>query len=158
MKKIMYLTVIIASSTLVSCGSDAKINPETVQISAAQRPVKPAKPASEPPISDAAAMLDRGRVLFKRCKACHTLDEGGRHRVGPNLWAISGAMAGQKDGFTYSAAMRDSGVIWTDENLAAYIANPRKFMPKNRMSFAGLRKPEDQAAVIAYIKEKTSPQ
>jgi len=158
MKNMLYLTVIIASATLVSCGSDAKINPETVHSRTAERPVKAGESPNEPPMSDAAAMLDRGRVLFKRCKTCHTLDEGGRHRVGPNLWAISGAMAGQKDGFTYSVAMRDSGVIWTDENLAAYIANPRKFMPKNRMSFAGLRKPDDQAAVIAYIKEKTSPQ
>ena len=158
MKKLSYVVVIIGGVALAACGSEA----ESRDNSGASAEDSPRASVSEspakPPVTDAQAMLDKGRVQFKRCKACHTLDEGGRHRVGPNLWAISGATAGQKDGFTYSDAMETSGVVWTDENLAAYIANPRKFMPKNRMSFAGLRKPEDQAAVIAYVKDKTTPQ
>ena len=54
--------------------------------------------------------------------------------------------------------MKESGVIWTDETLSAYIENPRKYMPGNRMSYAGLRKAEDRAAVLAYIKAQTTPE
>jgi len=98
--------------------------------------------------------LERGRKLYKRCSTCHTLDEGGRNKVGPNLYGIFGATAGKKDGFKYSSAMAESGLVWTDENLDGYIENPAKFMPKNRMSFIGLRKPEDRAAVLEYMKSE----
>jgi len=56
--------------------------------------------------------MERGAKLYKRCRACHTLDEGGRHKVGPNLWGIYGSKAGSKDGFNYSKAMAASDVVW----------------------------------------------
>jgi len=109
-------------------------------------------------LSPAEMLMKRGAKLYKRCQTCHTLNEGGKHKVGPNMWAIYGATAGQKEGFAYSKVMKESGVIWTDETLSAYIENPRKYMPGNRMSYAGLRKAEDRAAVLAYIKAQTTPE
>lgn len=99
----------------------------------------------------------RGAILYKRCRACHTLGEGERNRVGPNLWSVYGAAAGSKAGFNYSSAMSGSNIIWTDETLSAYLENPSKYIPGNRMSFAGLRNPEDREAILYHLKMQTSP-
>ena len=99
--------------------------------------------------------LERGQIIFKRCQACHTLGEGERHRVGPNLYGFFGAEAGAKSDFNYSKAMTQSGIIWTDETLDGYLTRPSDYMPGNRMSFIGLKKEEDRAAVIEYMKSQT---
>ena len=101
---------------------------------------------------DAAA----GQKVFKRCAACHTVDEGGSNKVGPNLWGIFGSTAGQRPtGYKYSAAMKDSGIVWDDATMSDYLENPRKMVPKTRMAFPGLKKPEQRADVIAYLKSVT---
>ena len=97
-----------------------------------------------------------GETVFKKCQACHTVAEGGANKVGPNLWGVIGSTAGARDtGFRYSSAIVDSGVVWTDENLDQYLANPREFIKGNRMAFAGVRKDEDRVNVIAYLKSST---
>jgi cytochrome c len=101
--------------------------------------------------------MARGAKLYKRCVSCHTLKEGERHKVGPNLWAVYGATAGEKEGFAYSKAMKASGLVWDDETLSGYIENPRKYMPGNRMTYAGLRKEEDRKALLMFLKEATTP-
>ena len=103
------------------------------------------------------SLSERGRVVFKKCQTCHTLEEGGRHKVGPNLWAVFGATAGEAEGFAYSKAMRESGVVWDDASMDAYLEKPSAYMKGTRMSFVGLRKPEDREAVIAYLHERTDP-
>ena len=104
---------------------------------------------------DAAA----GETLFnsgKGCARCHTVAEGGAKKIGPNLWGIIGSTAGARDtGFKYSKGVSESGVVWTEENLNEFIANPRKFIKGNRMPFGGLRKEDDRANVIAYLKSAT---
>jgi cytochrome c2 len=92
-----------------------------------------------------------GEKVFRKCKACHTVEEDGPSRVGPNLYGIVGASVAAVDGFRYSGALADHGGDWTPDRLAAFLANPRKAVPGTKMSFAGLRKPEDQADVIAYL-------
>jgi len=99
----------------------------------------------------------RGAKIYKRCRACHTLDEGGKHKVGPNLWGIYGAKTAAKEGYAYSKAMRAADIIWDEESLDAYLERPAKFMPGNKMVFIGLKKQEDRDAVQAYMKLKTSP-
>jgi len=92
-----------------------------------------------------------GEKVFRKCKACHTVEEDGPSRVGPNLYGIVGASVAAVDGFRYSGALTDHGGDWTPDRLAAFLANPRKAVPGTKMGFAGLRKPEDQADVIAYL-------
>ena len=96
-----------------------------------------------------------GRRIFTRCRACHTLNEGGRHKVGPNLWKIIGRKAGSAEEYAYSKAMITSNIIWTEETISAYLENPAIFMPKNKMSFVGIRKRSERDAVIVYIKANT---
>lgn len=117
-------------------------------------------PQSAPIVQTASTLtpMERGAKLYKRCKACHTLEEGGKHKVGPNLWNIYGAKAGSKDGFNYSKAMAASEVVWDDTTLDAYIQKPSTFMKGNRMSFVGIKKAEDREAVLLYMKSKTTPQ
>lgn len=150
------LSLLGVSSLLTACGGQDSTSPDSIKVApSATTPAITQTAAAE--LSPAEMMMKRGAKLYKRCQTCHTLNEGGKHKVGPNMWAIYGATAGQKEGFAYSKAMQESGVIWTDETLSAYIENPRKYMPGNRMSYVGLRKAEDREAVLAYIKEQTTP-
>lgn len=96
-----------------------------------------------------------GEKTFRKCKACHTVDEGGANRVGPNLYGIVGAPVAAVDGFRYSDALVEYGGDWTPDRLAAFLANPRKAVPGTKMGFGGLRKEQDQADVIAYLDSLT---
>jgi cytochrome c2 len=100
---------------------------------------------------DAAA----GQKVFKKCRACHKVEEGKKSPVGPNLHGVFGREAGAGDFKRYSKAMKNSGIIWNDETLAGYLASPKTYIPKNKMAFPGLKKPKDVANVIAYLKEAT---
>ena len=92
-----------------------------------------------------------GEKVFKKCKACHTIDQGGANRIGPNLYGIVNAAVASVDGFRYSDALTGYGGAWTPDRLAAFLANPGKAVPGTKMSFAGLRKEQDQPDVIAYL-------
>lgn len=101
------------------------------------------------------ANLENGARVYRRCQSCHTLPEGGRHMVGPNLYGVFGREAGAAEGFRYSPAMAESGIVWSAETLDEYLTNPRTYIPRNRMSFAGLRDAEDRRDVIAYLAVET---
>lgn len=103
-------------------------------------------------LSARAADLAEGQKVFKKCSACHALEEG-KKKVGPTLFGIVGAPAAGMKGFNYSAAMKNSGLTWDEATLDAYLENPRQFLKGGRMAFPGLKKPEDRANVIAYIRE-----
>lgn len=99
---------------------------------------------------DAAA----GEKVFKKCKACHTM-EVGKNKVGPSLAGIIGATPGKVDGFKYSDAMiefGEGGAVWDEATLDEFLKKPKGLLPKTKMSFAGLKKDEDRANVIAYMK------
>lgn len=95
-----------------------------------------------------------GKKVFNKCKACHVVDQE-KNRVGPHLVGIFGRTAGAVEGFRYSKAMKESGIVWEAETIGAYLADPKGYIPKNRMAFAGLRKQEDIVNVIAYMREVT---
>lgn len=95
--------------------------------------------AAEPPAS------------FAQCKVCHAV-EPGKNGVGPSLAGVFGAAAGHEPKFNYSPAMRNSGKVWNEENLHAYLENPRTFIPGNRMSYAGLRDEAKRQEMIDYLK------
>jgi cytochrome c len=95
---------------------------------------------------------EEGEKVFKKCQACHVVDKE-QNRVGPHLVGIIGRKAGAVEGFKYSDAMKESGKVWDEATIDAYLADPKGYIPKNKMAFAGLKKPEERAAVIAYLKE-----
>lgn len=102
--------------------------------------------------------LAKGKKIFARCKACHTLEEGGADRIGPNLHGVFGRTAGTKDGFNYSKSMVEhgaDGLVWSDETLMTYLEKPAAMVPGTSMSFPGLKKEEDRANLIAYLKSET---
>ena len=96
----------------------------------------------------------KGEKVFAKCKACHEVEKG-VNKVGPTLKGVVGRAAGSAEGFKYSEAMAAKGaegLVWDEANIASYLADPKGFVPKNKMAFAGLKKPEEVADVIAYLK------
>ncbi len=102
-----------------------------------------------------ADLAAKGEKVFKKCKTCHQVGEGAKNRVGPILTGIVGKPAGAAEGFKYSKPMKAAGadgLVWTEDELSAFLKNPKKYMKRTKMSFAGLKKEADLAAVIEYLK------
>jgi len=93
--------------------------------------------------------------VFNRCKICHAVEAGRPSPVGPNLHGVYDRKAGSLDSYAYSAAMKQSGVVWNDDTLAKYLANPRQFIPGNKMAFPGLKADKDLANLLAYLHQAT---
>lgn len=167
------LFAVASTLMLVACGGGDAPSETTSNNTAASdtttaaAPATPSTPATTPveaEPSEAFAALpepyksadyNRGRRTFKLCQSCHTLNEGGQNLVGPNLYGMFGRDIGAVEGYTYSKAVQDSDIVWTPEILGEWLESPRNFLPGNKMSFAGVRKPEDRTAVIAYIMAET---
>ena len=101
---------------------------------------------------------EAGPRVFNQCRACHTVDQGGRNGVGPNLYGVFDRRAGAVEGFRYSAPMRakaEEGLTWNEANLRAYIINPKAVVPAGSMAFAGLRNEQQLNDLIAYLRRAT---
>lgn len=142
-------------------GATSEASPQTAAPAPTQQVVEEtASPAAEESPASAVLSLDgadlaNGARQYRRCQSCHTLAEGGRHTIGPNLHGVIGAPAASQSDFAYSPRLRESGLVWDLETLNAWIENPRALVPQNRMSFVGLRDAEDRRDVIAYIAQET---
>ena len=100
----------------------------------------------------AKADIEAGKALVKRCTSCHTFEKGGKNGVGPNQYGLLGSHFAHKEDYAYSDAvkgMKDKS--WGFQELSDYLNNPKKYIPGNKMAFAGLKKPEDRASLIAYL-------
>ena len=149
------MIVSIASLSLAACSGGEKKAEETAATEAAA-PADATAAAAATPVAYASLTGDAaaGEKTFAQCKACHQAVVG-KNGVGPSLAGIVGRIAGQVAGFSYSAANKDSGVVWKEETMFEYLEAPQKFMPGTKMAFAGLKKPQDRANVIAYLKTKS---
>ena len=100
----------------------------------------------------ATADIAAGEKMLKKCTACHTFDPGGKNGVGPNNYGIIGKPIASVAGFTYSDALgAKKGSKWTFEELSAFLESPKKYAPGNKMAFAGIRKPQQRANLLAYL-------
>ena len=136
--------------------SQAEAKPAETKPAGQAKPAEETKTAEAPAAPAAAGAGDpaAGAKVFKKCKACHYADKE-KNKVGPYLKGVVGRKAASVEGFKYSDAMKAKGaegLTWTEENLKKYLADPKGFVPKNKMSFGGLKKPADIANIIAYLK------
>ena len=112
-----------------------------------------AEAAKEVPLATLLAQSDveRGAKAAKKCAACHNFEEGAGAKIGPDLYHVVGREVASAAGFSYSQAMKDHGGTWTFEELNHFITDPRGYISGTAMSFAGIKKPQERADVIAYL-------
>jgi cytochrome c len=104
----------------------------------------------------ATADIAKGEAAFKKCAACHTIAQGGANGIGPNLWAAMGKAHGHVAGFAYSDALKSVPGNWDWEGMDKWLANPKKYAPGTKMTFAGLGNPEERANLILYMNAQGS--
>ena len=107
------------------------------------------KPADKMAMGNAA---DGKKVAAKHCDVCHTFEKGGKMVFGPNLFDIVGKPAGAIKGYTYSTALKNSGLTWTDKNLVGFLANPEQFLKGTKARFPGLKTAKQKADILSYMK------
>jgi len=111
--------------------------------------------AAEKPIDFSVADPTKGEQVFKKCAACHNADKGGANALGPNLWGTLGKPHGHVPGFAYSDALKGKPGNWDFASLSEWLANPKKYAPGTKMTFAGLSNPQDRADVIAFLNVRS---
>ncbi|WP_298503779.1 c-type cytochrome [uncultured Maribacter sp.] len=96
-----------------------------------------------------------GKRMFIACAACHNLKKGEAHKVGPNLYGIFGKKSATTEGFEYSEALKTSEITWSEETIRKWMQDPAGYVPQTKMAFVGIKKEEQQTALIEYLKEET---
>ncbi|MDP6437355.1 MAG: cytochrome c family protein [Gammaproteobacteria bacterium] len=128
--------ILLAPCVLIACAQDSADGG------------KQARPAP----ADAKA----GERTYLLCQSCHTLNEGGLNKVGPNLYGFYGSPAAQADGFIFSEALSDAGISWDEETLDRWLTNPSTTVPGTTMIFVGISDQQQRADLIAYLRSATA--
>lgn len=102
------------------------------------------------------AQMKRGKLLFTQCQACHQLKSGAPSMLGPNLAGLVGRKSATVPGFNYSPALRKANLTWNAATLDKWLLRPSALVPGNTMAFAGVAKPEDRTALIAWLTAETA--
>lgn len=127
--------------------------PVEVQVASASTDAPAAPKGPEPVLALlASADVNAGIKTAKKCTACHVFDKGGKNKVGPGLWNIVNADKGAIDGYAYSAALAEMEGAWDYQALNAFLYKPKAYLAGTKMNFAGLKKQQDRANVIAYLR------
>ncbi len=147
------LGLVIAADGLLSSHAPEKAGYELPGLPE-QSDAGPAVAEAVEPIAVRLAVADaaKGEAIARRCGSCHDFTDGGPNKVGPNLYNIINADKAHISGFAYSTAMKEAEGAWTYENLDGFLDNPRGYLPGTSMSFAGIKKPDERANLIAYLR------
>jgi cytochrome c len=151
---------VVMSIAIVSDGIYSSPEPEKpgYEIVATEEPAAGGGEQAAPqPIAPLLAAADpkAGEATFKKCTACHTGEKGGPNKTGPNLWGIVNRPVASHEGFSYSAGMKafaENGKVWDYESLSTFITSPKADVKGTAMTFGGVKKIEDRAALIAYLR------
>lgn len=164
----LFAALLVAGITAMLSGfvADIFVHPHEIEKDAvsidgaALASTGPAKKAGPDPVLALLAEADiaRGAKLSKACAACHSFDQGGVNKVGPNLWNIVNKAKGSQAGFSYSSAITETGGSWDYDALNHFLYKPKAYISGTKMNYAGLKKTEDRAAMIAWLRTlSTSP-
>ncbi len=152
-----WLTLIVPV-LLAACGPSAPTPADAPTQAAAAAPSNEemqARIAALPAPYNEASYAD-GRRVFAQCRSCHTINEGGGNRVGPNLHGVFGREIGTAEGFNYSRPVQEADFIWDADQLDHWLQNPQTFLPGNRMAFAGVRDETQRRDLIAFLMAETA--
>ena len=156
----MRIAVAAAVLALVACGEPAPSSNDTPAVPPASETAEDAAEQQERVAALSApyneASYEAGRRVFAQCRSCHTIAANGGNRVGPNLHGVFGRKIGTAEDFSYSQAVQSANFTWDAQQLEQWLANPRTFLPGNRMAFAGVRDAAQRRDVIAYLMVETS--
>ncbi|WP_334163991.1 c-type cytochrome [Phenylobacterium sp.] len=157
------------AAALAACGQSQ--TPQEAESSQASAPSQPGTSAATAPaeVSDAdkqallasypapynKADLDDGEAKFALCRSCHTITPGGANMTGPNLHGVFGRKSASVEGYNYSDALKQANFVWDAEHLDKWLADPRGYLPGNKMTFAGLKAAEDRRDLIGYLMVET---
>jgi cytochrome c len=150
----------MALLALPACSKKAD-DSETAEANTTAPAGNTAAPAAAPAATDVATLSGAKFADFKgdakagekvgiACKTCHAF-EAGKNMTGPSLWAIQGRTAGTIAGYTYSTANKNSGIVWTNEKLFQYLEAPQRVIPGTKMTYTGIKDPQQRADMIAYL-------
>ena len=99
--------------------------------------------------------IDHGKMIFKKCAACHSASKGGGNKIGPALWGVIGRKAGSTSNYKYSKAMSGFGKIWDFEGMNTFLIKPKNYVKGTKMAYVGLKKEKDRASIILYLNEQS---
>lgn len=147
------LVISLLTALLGGCGSDQSAATNADQLTAASLGVQTVLAPAEYLATErySKVNVEQGERLAMQCRACHTLEKGGPHMIGPNLHGIFGRQAGALQNFPYSRSLSGSKFQWTPRALDGLLQSPRDFLPGNSMVYAGLSAAQDRDALIAYL-------
>lgn len=142
------------ASALVPSGQQMAANAYPITIEAPSSNVVETAGGGDEDIMALLAEADvaRGKKLSKKCSACHSFNDGGAHKIGPNLYNIVDQPKGSKAGYSYSAALMEKGGNWDVDSLNQFFIKPKKYIAGTKMNFAGFKKAKDRAAMIKYLQ------